>query len=401
MIKKFLYFCLIFCNILVLPVKSEEASKIFKFEIINEPKSKIEFARVLLPQDFNLNYNIFWIRNLEAPVLLSVSAVSNNRDIKFFYSSKITFSDNGRQLDSFKLSDIDSLSKITKQNFQTIQDYVLKFIKKENPSAQNIQILSSQYCQKDIKEYLTEEMYKKIENLKLNTKTDIKSSKIDIINPNVEPYTVTYKFEKDGKKYKQTVITMLNSLDFEYTKKTKYNIFEKNKRKIWTVTGLYSYCAEIDIYDEYYNDFIIFAANTAFNQKAYESIELVKKQMLVELNPIYRDVHTNSPLKNMPSELFRRYYKGGLANYSEDKTSPMQKPSLEQIRWYVNIIEPLNSYKLKNLRGIGNQIIYIPKKFKYIYYSPVNNYITVDTNKNKLSGNIKLKQTKIKYIDKK
>ena len=373
-------------------------SETYKFVPIVDKKTKVEFARVLVPEKFNVTSDTTWERDFEEPVYMTVLANSPSDDVAFFYASQKSYIDDEKLVkDSAKK--IDTTLHVINKKYVEPEEYITDFILKNAPEAKDIKVYSSKTCQNDLKHYLISELFKEIEDFRTNIKTDRKSSKIEVNNPSVEPYVVTYTYSLNGKNYKQTFITMFTSIDFNITKRTSYDFYETKLKKLWSIVGFYSYRAEEKDYNDHLNDFIIFTANSIANQKAIEAIKCVKSQMVMELNPNFSDVHTGSPLRNLPSDLFRRFYEGGLVVYTEDE--PMQKPSIDQIKWLVEYITPLNCYNFSNITKMRNQKLYVPQEYAYVYFNTVKNKVLISRNKPETKGTwVKLKFAKINYNEK-
>ena len=120
------------------------------------------------------------------------------------------------------------------------------------------------------------------------------------------------------------------------------------------------------------------------NQKAKDAVQRVKIQMSIELNPSFRDYHTGSPLKNLPSDLFRRYYSGGTADYGEDEE--MIIPNLNEIRWLTTYLNNQSCFDYKKISSLWKQKLYVPQKYKYVYYNTVKQELIISETKQNLKG---------------
>ena len=353
-----------------------ESADLYKFYFAEDSKTKKEIARTIVPDDFVVSTSVKWARDYENPLAMTILAQSKDRTVTFFFSSAKTYIDNYEVTPSSD-SETDTIFMTEKKAFVFPQDFVTGMISRNNPQVKDITLVSSFECSADVKSYLMAEMYDKIDNLKADAKSDRRFSKVMLGNPYIQPFSSTYMFNIGNDAYKQTVIAMISSVDYEFTKKTGLGKFEKFPGRLWFVSDYYILKAKAVEYDEYYEKFIVFVANTIMNKKAENSLQLVKQQMKMELSPTFTDVHTGSNLRNLPSDLFNRYYEGGLPSYLEDKNSPMQKPSIEDVKWFSNIIHPQNRYKFVKIPTLWNQPVYVPQKYQYIYYDKVNNRFAI------------------------
>ncbi|MCR5260348.1 MAG: hypothetical protein K6C94_00740 [Candidatus Gastranaerophilales bacterium] len=376
-------FCIKFLTLIITVIISSlsvfaDTDDIYKFCFVEDTKTKKEFARTIVPDDFIVSTSVKWERDYENPVSLTILAQSKDKTTSFLYSSAKTYVDSYADVQNVS-SPIDTVFLTEKRAFAFPQEFVKELISANNPNAQEVVLVSSFESPEPIKDYLMSEMLKKMDDLKTEAKSDRRFSKVSIGNPYFQPFASTYSYTLNNQTYKQTVIAMISSFDYEFTKKTSVGKFEKFPMKLWFVSDLYVLKAKETDYDKYYEKFIIFVANTMINRKAENSLRLVKQQMKMELSPTYVDVHTGSNLKNLPSDLFNRYYEGGLPLYQEDKDMPMQKPSLQQVRWFTNVIYPQNRYKFVKLPTLWNQPVYVPQKYQCVYFDKVNNRFALGT----------------------
>lgn len=380
----------------VLPCFAGQTAE-YKFVPIKDGKTNIEIARTLVPDNFEVKSTVTWERNFKEPALITISANSKDDEILFFFSSAKSYvdisSDNYTNLHAGKQ---DPTLRVFRKKFLLPEEYIFETVSSTNPSASEIKLISSDSCSQELVDYLTSELYQSITEIEVNTKTDKRASKIKITSPLVKPYIATYTYKIGEKLYKQTFITMFTSMDFNYTAKTSYDDYETIVKKLWRNSGFYSFRAEEKLYDKYLEDFVIFMSNSMINQKAQEAVEQVKKQMVMEINPSYVDIHTGSRLKKLPSELFRRYYSGGAPDYSEEQSA--QKPTIQETRWLSEVFMPQTCFNYRKITNIWRQNVYVPKKYTNVYYNTIGETIVISTDKQKLNGAwIKLKEAKFDY----
>lgn len=396
MFKKFTYFIMIICIFFqtVLPAISDENAKYLKFATLKDTKTKAEIARTIIPDKFNIQSDCKWSKNLKSPFVLNILVKSSDNEVKFFYSSQQFFAEDKQKVLN-KNDENDSFLRVSPKSFSSPEEYIENYINKNYSNITELKVVQKQDCPQEIKEILIENLYQKIEEYRNQSKSDMRITNTKIFAPYSEPYFVTYSYKINNIPYKQTFITMISSIDYEYTKKTNYNKFENFSKKLWTIGDFYSYEVKENDYDKYYDDFMIFVANTIFNNKATEAIELEKKQMIMELNPSFTDIHTGSMLKNMSSELFQRYYEGGKPSYTENKNISLTTPSTNNIKWFANTISPFDKYTFNKVVNTRKQAVYIPKQYNYLYYNTLEQKFIFSKNSQKL-GNfwIQLKKSK-------
>ena len=368
----------------------------YKFVPVNDPKTKIEFARAAVPTDFSVTSDVTWERNVENPAQIVVTAKNEDDDVMFFFSSEKSYvdvnSDKQAKLNSGKE---DIILRVFKKKFQTPENYVFEIVNTTNPNAQNIKLVSEKTCSDELSDYLIREMYGKISKIESKAKTDKRSTKIRITNPYIKPYIATYSFDMNGKKYKQTFVTMFTSLDFEYAIKNSDGESDTAIKKLWKNAGFYTFRSVESKYDKYFDDFLVFISDSMFNQKTLEALDGVKMQMIAELSPSYRDPRTGSRLRNMPSDLFRRYFEVGLPDYSY--IDSMIKPTLSQVRWLVNVIVPQSEFSYRKINQVWRQKFYVPQKFEYVYMNKTDGSWVISTeNQNLKKGWITLKPNHLK-----
>lgn len=101
----------------------------------------------------------------------------------------------------------------------------------------------------------------------------------------------------------------------------------------------------------------------------------------------------------MPSDLFRRYYFGGKADYSE--FIPFQKPNIENSRWMSELFSPQVSFEFRKMSNLWRQKIYVPEKYKFVYYHNIDEIFVASTEKQQLKGAwTTLKPSKVDYVEK-
>lgn len=372
----------------------------YKFVPVNDPKTKIEFARAAVPTDFSVTSDVTWERNVENPAQIVVTAKNEDDDVMFFFSSEKSYvdvnSDKQAKLNSGKE---DITLRVFKKKFQTPENYVFEIVNTTNPNAQNIKLVFEKTCSDELSDYLIREMYGKISKIESKAKADKRSTKIRITNPYIKPYIATYSFDMNGKKYKQTFVTMFTSLDFEYAIKNSDGESDTAIKKLWKNAGFYTFRSVESKYDKYFDDFLVFISDSMFNQKTLEALDGVKMQMIAELSPSYRDPRTGSRMRNMPSDLFRRYYFGGKADYSE--FIPFQKPNIENSRWMSELFSPQVSFEFRKMSNLWRQKIYVPEKYKFVYYHNIDEIFVASTEKQQFKGAwTTLKPSKVNYVEK-
>ena len=135
----------------------------YKFVPVNDPKTKIEFARAAVPTDFSVTSDVTWERNVENPAQIVVTAKNEDDDVMFFFSSEKSYvdvnSDKQAKLNSGKE---DITLRVFKKKFQTPKNYVFEIVNTTNPNAQNIKLVSEKTCSDELSDYLIREMYGKI-----------------------------------------------------------------------------------------------------------------------------------------------------------------------------------------------------------------------------------------------
>lgn len=382
--KKFIAFCFILSALVqscICAYGSQTSAKIYKTVPLIDAKTDAEMARTLVPEKYDVNYDIIWTKDFEQPVSYTVTAKPNDEDTFFFYSSPKTYVQDISDSVEIKKSKIDSLVKITKKKYSSPEDFILELIHTTNPDIEDVKLVLNKDFPTDLTDYLNGEMLKKAEAIQSEIKADLKSTKAIVSSSSAKPYIAVYSFKSNGKMYKQMFLTMFVSLNIEFTKEKGYDEYQTVTKKLWTNTGFYSYRTLDNNFDKNYDDFIVFAANTIPNQKAVSAVNLVKKQMIIELNPSFSDFHTKSRLKHMPSELFRRYYAEGFADYSEDISLKM--PTVNNSCWLINFLSPQNCFWYMNFSSVYKQVFYLPEKYEYVCYNPVEKFLSVNTKSNK------------------
>ena len=394
--KKFILNCLSLMIVFALNSTASFATeKLYKFVPVNDKKTRVEFARTIVPDNFEVSTDVVWSRDFENPALITITAKPKDKDVFFFASTQKTFVDTSNLKKNYQ-NKKDPKLNISNKKFVTPEEYILEIVNVTNPNATDVKLLSEKSCSSELKEYLIGELYKKAENTKDNYKTDRHSASVKLEKPFIEPYIATYTFNVNGKQYKQTFLTMFSSIDLKYVQKSSYDEYSTITKKLWTNSGVYSFRAEEKDYNNYIDDFVIFVSDTMMNQKAKYALNQVKIQMAVEQNPSFVDVHTGIPLKNLPSELFRRYYEGGSSDYSENQ--PMQQPSINDLRWVSEILAPQTCYGYRKISSVWNQKLYVPEKYQNVYYNTLQQKLLINDNGSKPDGIwIKLKPSKINY----
>ena len=393
--KKCILFLLIYVLVSIGTSMSGFASTTKEFQIvpIYEEKSKIEFARVVAPQGFDINHKLIWERNFENPVKLDILVSNKDKSVQFYYFSPKTYADVSTDTEKDDGNTENSL-RVFKKKFKTPDKFVLNFLQTENPNAKNIKLVSVNKFSVDYIKYLTSQLYTQMAEMEINAKSDSKTSKIVLSNPYVQPYIAEYTYTENGKIYRQMFITMFSSVDFDYITKTSYDEYNTVVKKLWHNHGFAYIKAEEDLFNDNLDSFSAFVVNSSVNKKAEEAVEQVKKQMIAEINPQLDDHSTGITLQNMPSELFIRYYFGGTPDYSEKDS--LKLPSLNKIGWLVEYIVPQASYSYRKISNLYNQKLHFPKKYSYVYYNTKDGKIIVSDGKQKVKSSKRLKAVKVK-----
>lgn len=362
--------------------------KYFKIIPIKDTKTDAEIARTAVPENFDTKYDVIWAKDFEQPLSYTVTAKSG--ETFFFYSSPKTYVQDVSQNVEIKKNKIDSVMKVIRKKYSSPEDFIFELVHTTNPEATDIELISSKPVSEEMLNYLNGEILKKAEAIQQELKSDKKTSMANVTDTTVKPYVATYSYKIKDKTYKQMFITMFVSVDIDFTKKSGYDEYSTITKKLWTNTGFYSYRTTKEDFDDGLDDFMVFAANTVPNQKVTAALKLVKRQMIMELSPFFVDINTGSPLKNMPSELFRKYYAGGMADYSEETTLNM--PVINNSKWLIETLNPQNCFTYRNISSIYKQKFYAPQKYKYAYYNPIEKTLVINTKKDKSDfGYIKLK----------
>lgn len=366
----------------------ETTERDFKVVQIKDTKTDAEIARTVIPKNFDAKYDVIWAKDFEQPLYYTVTAKSG--ETFFFYSSPKTYVQDVSQNEEIKKGKIDSVIKVTRKKYSSPEDFILELVHSTNPEAKDIELVSSKPVSDEMLNYLNGEILKKAEAIQQELKSDRKSSMANVTDATVKPCTAVYSYKIKDKTYKQMFITMFVSVDIDLTKKTGYDEYNTITKKLWTNTGFYSYRALKDDFDKGLDDFMVFAANTVPNQKVVSAVNTVKKQMVMELSPFFVDINSGSSLKNMPSELFRKYYTGGMADYSEENALNM--PVINNSRWLIETLSPQNCFTYRNVSSVFKQKFHAPQKYKYAYYNPIEKTIVFNMKKVKPDfGYIKLK----------
>jgi len=344
----FLLLFLLFINL------SVDAEQLYKSSPIIDKKTDIEMLRVIVPEDFQVQSKILWTRNIETPVSVRVKAENPSKTALFYYLSPKTFIVMSNVDDESKLSsNIDAITNIKIENDEKTEYFMKRIIYSLSHDAKNIKLVSQKTFSEDLKKYLLEEFYRKSLKHQNNMKINKRIINSEQANRFIVPVYSTYSFTENGKEYIQSFITMSAGFDYKYI---LANSEEEKHGKIVENYGVYSYKAEKSVYEKYEKDFSLFVANTMFNRKSLDALDLIKVQMYIELNPLYRDATTGSAKKNIPSSLFVKYYIGGKADYAE--YIPLQIPYPGDVRWIVTLDNQFKKFDYKTITDVWKQKIY-------------------------------------------
>ena len=280
--KKILSVLFLLMIIMAKPVNAEQFDE-YKFVPIQDSKTNIEFARTIIPKDFNLKTEIIWERNYEEPAQLAIFADSKDNTVSFFYSSAKTYVDLLSENETiYSSKKQDAAHKVFIKKYISPNEYILEKIKTDNPQVVDIKLEDEKEFPEELINYLISNFYQKTNELTINVKNDKKASKVTITNLKVQPYIALYSYKIGEKSYKQLFLTMFTSRDYNYTHKTSYDEYKTTIKRIWRNNGFYSYRAEDKFYNKYLNSFVIFIADSMINQKTKEALERTKKQMARE-----------------------------------------------------------------------------------------------------------------------
>lgn len=380
--KKILSVLFLLMIIMAKPVNAEQFDE-YKFVPIQDSKTNIEFARTIIPKDFNLKTEIIWERNYEEPAQLAIFADSKDNTVSFFYSSAKTYVDLLSENETiYSSKKQDAAHKVFIKKYISPNEYILEKIKTDNPQVVDIKLEDEKEFPEELINYLISNFYQKTNELTINVKNDKKASKVTITNLKVQPYIALYSYKIGEKSYKQLFLTMFTSRDYNYTHKTSYDEYKTTIKRIWRNNGFYSYRAEDKFYNKYLNSFVIFIADSMINQKTKEALERTKKQMARELIPTASNYVSSR--KKMPSDLFRIYYEGGAADYSESISGKI--PVLDDVRWLSNYIIPQKCFKYRKMTNLWYQSLYVPEKYTNVYYNTLKETLILSNGKQKLKG---------------
>lgn len=353
--------------------------KKYKTVPVYDAKTRAELARTIIPEDFVCQSSVQWARDFENPVYYNVLAKnSDGSQLSFF--SKVLNSDvlNDAYADLHE-NKYDSIFKIFRKKSVTPDDFIYDFLKKDNQGIMNFKLVKKSLFSDSLIDYLENELNSK-NLIKLdNYKTDKRFSNLKIVSQKVEPIADIYSFLLNGVEYKQCVITLLFYTDFEITKKTSYDKFETQMIRLWGNSGLFSIKAKADDFDKYFDDFIVFVINTIPGQSAEYAVQRTAYQMKVELNPDFTDIHTGSPLKNLPSDLFMRYYYNAKPDYSLN--APLLMPCCDNSRWIISLFDKPVTYSYRQFNRLNSQVISAPSAFPYVYFNKAKGILILSTEK--------------------
>lgn len=332
---------------------------------IKDEKTGLEVARVIVPENFNVKSNVIWSRDFENPARLFISAKSNFSDVEFYYLSGKSYVENF-QLGEMKNGEFDYDFRTTNKKVILPEDYLKEIILSRTPKASDIMQIASVSMPNGMQEYLIGLMYQNIDELNLTAKANSRYSKIKVTNPEIIPCIMTFSYKVEEKTYKEMFLTMFTSVEYQFTSKSEKDKNNVKSKKFWKMNEIYAYKTGEKDFERNFDDFTVFAANSMPNNKFVSALEHVKQEMWIETNPYFVDYNKKSSLKNRPSELFKRYFEAGLPDYSY--IASMIKPSLSQVRWLVNIIEPQSEFSYRRINQVWRQKIYASKKYSYVYF---------------------------------
>ena len=57
----------------------------------------------------------------------------------------------------------------------------------------------------------------------------------------------------------------------------------------------------------------------------------------------------------------------------------MIKPTLSQVRWLINVVEPQAEFSYRKINQVWRQKIYVPQKYKYVYLQKSDKKLMLST----------------------
>ena len=341
-----------FVFILLLTANFADSEQLYKSYPVVDYKTDIELMRTLIPDDFTAQSKVVWSRNIETPLSVKITAENPEKHIVFDYVSPKTYTVIPKISDSKILSsDMDKLTNIHIKNEQTAVDVMKNLISETSPQAESIELISEKTFSKDVLDYMLNLFYQKTQSYyKNNMKMNENISNISITKQFFTPNYCTFSYKENGKEYMQTFVTA--NAGFEYDIAVTKPVKERKSGKIIENYGIFSYKAPKYEYENYKNEFLIFAANTMFNRKTPDTLERVKIQRFIELSPTF----SQKRKKEIPSNLFIKYYSGGKADYAE--YSAAQIPQLDDVRWIIMTDNKFEKFDYRTLFDVWRQKIY-------------------------------------------
>lgn len=342
------------CLFLVLSGSFVSAEQFYKSYPVVDYKTDIELMRTIIPDEFEAQNKVTWSRNIETPLFVNITAENPQKTVLFYYVSPKTYLVLPNVDSKLLSSDIDVITNINIKNFESSEELAQRLILSMSPNAKDIKPVSEKVFPDELRNYLLEEFLNKTQNYyKNNMKMNSNIISLSYSKHFLVPFYSTYSFNENGKEYLQSFITTTAGFDYDITLAKFKGQRTKKTGKIIENYGIFSYKAPKDEFEKYKNDFLIFTANTMFNRKTLDTLEEVKIQSRIELNP---NLTVKSKIRNTPSTLFSKYYSEGHPDYAE--YASMQIPQLGDTRWIIALDNKFEKFDYRTLFDIWRQKVY-------------------------------------------
>lgn len=334
----------------------EGSALVFDEVPVKDKADDLQVLRTFVPYGYEVESNINWtLTSYIYPAEASFYAYSKDEGKHlYFFSTKEyiePLDENTEDVFGGKL-----LSYNTKP-YTGAQAYLIEKLKEINSNASNISIVKEESFTKEEISNMQKIVNETARNIDILLSPDEENEDdehgyVKIEETLVEPASIIFEFEDNGKKYNQQMSTILTSIIVVHKNKSG----EIHRERLWASVAVYGYKAESSVFNENDDIYKIFITNTAIDQRWLTALSRVRREVFF---PKEGSDATVEDMKRMAPEVVKKAYFDEKGEF---------KSGHDLMRSMVDMWDFFNKDMIKYLY-LGDTNLLIPSKYSEVYYS--------------------------------
>lgn len=353
----------------------KEGSSIVFSEIpVKDSENDLQVLRTFVPYGYSVESNVDWtLASYIYPAEISLCAYSKDKNRHlYFFSTKEYIEQLDENVD--EVFGGEPLNDVNKK-YMGAQDYLFEKVREMNADASNISIIK--------KETFTEE---EISNMKKLVDSDARNLDI-LLSPDeeneddehgyvkieetsVEPASIIFKFEDNGKEYKQQMSTILTSIIIIHRSESG----KIHRERLWSAVAVYGYKSDASKFNENDEIYEMFIENTETDQSWLTALSRTRQDIFFDDKNNKIDIEI---AKEMAPEIVKKAY------FNEKNGF---KSSHDLMKSMIDMWDFFNK-DMQKYSYLEDDSLTIPKKYAEAYYSEPLHYIYMGTKHMELPDN--------------